>query len=63
MSNGYEMLRRPYARTDSQMKRRTVMGATVNRPDFFIDETGNRRFLTIPVIGVDYMHSIDMQQM
>jgi predicted P-loop ATPase len=26
-------------------------------------ETGNRRFLTIPVIGVDFQHSTDMQQM
>jgi hypothetical protein len=26
-------------------------------------ETGNRRFLTIPDIGVDFQHSTDMQQM
>lgn len=63
MSNSYDMLRRPYARFDSKMKRQTVIGASVNRPDFLIDETGNRRWLTIPIIGVDYAHKIDMQQL
>jgi predicted P-loop ATPase len=63
MSNSYDMLRRPYAHFDSRMKRQTVIGASVNKPDFLIDETGNRRWLTIPIIGVDYTHSIDMQQL
>jgi predicted P-loop ATPase len=62
MSHTYDMLRRPYARLNSNMKRQTCFGASVNRPDFFIDETGNRRFLTILVVEVDYTHSIDMQQ-
>jgi predicted P-loop ATPase len=62
MSNSYDMLRRPYAKFDSRMKRQTVFGASVNRPDFLIDETGNRRWLTVPIVGVDNTHNIDMQQ-
>jgi putative DNA primase/helicase len=62
MSNSYDMLRRPYAKFDSKMKRQTVFGASVNRPDFLIDETGNRRWLTVPIVGVNYTHDIDMQQ-
>lgn len=63
MSNASDKLRRPYERFDSNMKRQTVMGATVNKPDFLIDDTGNRRWLTVPAIGVEYMHTIDMQQL
>ncbi|MDD5336213.1 MAG: VapE family protein [Rhodoferax sp.] len=63
MSNSADKLRRPYAVGDSEMQRQTVIGATVNRADFLIDDTGNRRWWTVPVKGVDFMHGIDMQQL
>lgn len=62
LSNTVDKLRRPYARGDSKLKRQTVLGASVNRPDFLIDDTGNRRWWTVPVIGVNFQHGIDMQQ-
>ena len=63
LSNTVDKLRRPYAKGDSEMKRQTIIGASVNRPDFLIDDTGNRRWWTVPVIGVNFMHGIDMQQL
>lgn len=63
LSNTVDKLRRPYARGDSEMKRQTVLGASVNRPDFLIDDTGNRRWWTVPVTAVNFMHGIDMQQL
>lgn len=63
LSNTVDKLRRPYAKGDSEMKRQTVIGASVNRPDFLIDDTGNRRWWTVPVMGVNFMHGIDMQQL
>jgi putative DNA primase/helicase len=63
LSKSFDMLRRPYAKFDSRMKRQTVSGATVNKPDFLVDETGNRRFLTVPIRSVDGYHTVDMQQL
>ncbi len=58
-----DKLRRPYARADSEYQRRTVFCASVNDHAFLVDSTGNTRFWTIPVIAIDYAHSIDMQQL
>lgn len=58
-----DKVRRPYARIDSEYPRRTVFYATVNGTDFLIDNTGNTRWWTIPVIAINYNHSIDMQQL
>ncbi|MDB4516654.1 virulence-associated E family protein, partial [Crocinitomicaceae bacterium] len=57
-----DKVRRPYARTDSEYQRRTVFCASVNEENFLIDPTGNTRWWTIPVVSIDYMHDIDMQQ-
>ncbi|MBS0437049.1 MAG: hypothetical protein JSR75_19555 [Proteobacteria bacterium] len=54
--------RRPYGKVDSNLKRRTIFGGSVNRPDCLIDDE-NRRFLMLQVIGVDYQHNIEMQQL
>lgn len=62
MSQTSDKLRRPYARCDSVMKRRTIIGSSVNKPDFLLDETGNRRWLTLPCISAKWQHGIDMQQ-
>jgi putative DNA primase/helicase len=40
-----------------------VFCATVNREDFLIDETGNTRWWTLPIIEIDFNHDLDMQQL
>ncbi|MFC3714325.1 VapE domain-containing protein [Sphingoaurantiacus capsulatus] len=58
----FDKVRRPYDRKESKYPRRTVFMATVNDLEFLVDPTGNSRFWVIPVIGLDYNHGIDMQQ-
>ena len=58
-----DKIRRPYAIAESQMARRTVLGASVNEPDFLSDPTGNRRFWTVPTEGFMHNHGVDMQQL
>lgn len=53
ITNEYDEYRLPYGHTDKHAPRRTNMGATVNGDKFLIDETGNRRFWTIPLTNVD----------
>lgn len=57
-----DKVRRPYAKADSEYQRRTVFCATVNEENFLIDQTGNTRWWTIPVVEIDYKHDVDMQQ-
>lgn len=63
ISQDVDLLRRPYDRLESKYQRRTVFFASVNPERFLADETGNVRWWTIPVIGVDYAHDIDVQQL
>ena len=58
-----DKVRRPYDRRESEYQRRTVFVASVNQPDFLVDDTGNTRWWTLPVVEVDYTHGIDMQQL
>lgn len=58
-----DKVRRPYGRFDSEYPRRTVFCATVNDPHFLVDSTGNSRWWTIPLVKIDYLHGIDMQQL
>lgn len=62
LTSDRDKLRRPYARTDSEYPRRTVFCASVNEQAFLVDATGNTRWWTIPVTGINYNHGIDMQQ-
>ncbi len=57
-----DKIRRPYGHKDAVYQRRTVFIATVNHANFLVDDTGNSRFWTIPVISINYKHDIDMQQ-
>lgn len=45
--------RLPYAQTDTVALRRTNLGGTVNGECYLIDNTGNRRFWTVPVTEID----------
>lgn len=58
-----DKLRIPFAEDISEYPRRTVFAASVNRPDFLVDDTGNSRFWSIPVTRVHYDHNVDMQQL
>ncbi|WP_342627547.1 VapE domain-containing protein [Nguyenibacter vanlangensis] len=62
ITNSMDTIRLPYAPEPSELQRRTIAFASVNEPQFLVDDTGNRRWWTIPVKSVDYMHDINMQQ-
>lgn len=62
ITNDMDTFRRPYAPVDSTFPRRTVFAASVNDSHFLNDSTGNSRWWSIPVVGVDYQHGLDMQQ-
>ncbi len=62
LTNDKDVLRRAYARKESQYARRTVFFGSVNPKEFLHDPTGNRRYWTIEVAKLDHSHSIDMQQ-
>lgn len=53
--------RAPYGRTGITYARRTVFVGTVNEEDYLADQTGNRRFATIPLSGdidIDYERDV-----
>ena len=58
-----DILRRAYARRESEFARRTVFFASVNPKEFLHDQTGNRRFWVIECKSIEYNHGIDMQQL
>jgi hypothetical protein len=58
-----DVLRRAYARKESQYARRTVFFGSVNPKQFLHDSTGNRRYWTIEATGIEHSHGIDMQQL
>jgi len=62
LTSDKDKVRRPYARTNSEYQRRTVFCASVIEETFLVDPTGNSRFWTLPVVEINYMHGIDMQQ-
>jgi len=63
LTNIKDKVRRPYAARESEYPRKTVFVATVNKHDFLVDDTGNSRWWTIPVVQINYNHDIDMQQL
>ena len=58
-----DVYRAAYARREERIPRRTMMGASVNARYYLIDDTGNRRWWTIPVAALDWRHTVDMQQL
>ena len=48
-----DRFREPYARAELIRSRRTSFCGTVNQPRYLRDETGNRRYWTVPVKSVD----------
>ena len=58
-----DILRRAYARRESEFARRTVFFASVNPKEFLHDPTGNSRYWTLECTAIDHAHGIDMQQL
>lgn len=58
-----DVLRRAYAKMESEYARRTVFFASVNPRQFLHDPTGNRRYWTISAEAINHEHNIDMQQL
>ncbi len=56
-------IRNPYAYKASHYYRRTVFAGSVNTETYLVDDTGNRRWWTIPLIrNIRFDHGLDMQQ-
>lgn len=53
ITNESDTYRRPYGRNDVTMWRRTSLIGTINEPQFLIDQTGNRRYWTVPIERID----------
>lgn len=59
-----DVVRLPYARTAEEYVRRTSFCATCNHMDYLRDDTGNRRWWTVPVevCDVEALQKVDIQQ-
>jgi len=56
----------PYGRTADKLPRRTSFIGTCNSDEYLIDETGNRRYWTVPIderIDLDALEKFDMLQL
>lgn len=62
LTDGVDVVRLPYARRDTPFARRTIFCASVNDDRYLVDETGNRRFWTIPVTRCSVLSAPVMQQ-
>jgi len=58
-----DRFRPSYGRVTEDFPRRTIFLATVNDSHFLSDDTGNRRWWTIPVVRCHPEHGIDIQQL
>ena len=63
LTNDRDKVRLPYARKPAEYGRRTVFLASVNQSDFLVDNTGNSRWWTLPVVEINFEHNVDMQQL
>lgn len=61
---GEDRIRKPYARAESMLPRRTVFCGSVNDAQFLVDPTGNSRFWAVEVTALDYVQpSENLQQL
>ena len=58
-----DSIRLPYAKEDSELRRRTVFAGSVNPGRYLVDDTGTRRWWSIAITDINYRHGIDMQQL
>ena len=63
ITSAMDQVRSPYAHKSTFYQRQTVFAASVNSETYLVDETGNRRWWTVQLIGkVRFGHGLDMQQ-
>lgn len=62
LSKDRDEIRMPYGKAYLKYPRRTAFFASVNRPEFLVDESGNRRFWPIRVTGANHQHNVNMWQ-
>jgi len=62
ITNQRDVLRNVYAHRNSNYPRTTVFCGSVNEKEFLVDSTGNVRFWVLPLVYINYEHTIDMQQ-
>jgi len=58
VSKSNDTFREPYAKSTRTIKRKFVIGGSVNEDTFLVDSTGNRRYLIIPIdqeIDLDFV--------
>lgn len=53
-------IRRPYAMMHEKMPRRASLIGSVNNSEFLRDETGNRRYLCMEALSINYNHDVNM---
>jgi len=63
VTNNKDTYRTAYERREEVHPRRTVYAATINRADFLMDETGNRRYWIVPCQALAPDHGIDLEQL
>ena len=63
LSNTKDEIRLPYAKAANKYSRMTAFFGTVNKREFLMDDSGDRRFWPIAIIAVNYEHNIDMHQL
>ena len=62
LSETTDTYRKPYARNAIDWPRATSFCGSVNKADFLIDETGDRRYWPVPIVSCNITHGLDMQQ-
>jgi Virulence-associated protein E/Bifunctional DNA primase/polymerase, N-terminal/Primase C terminal 2 (PriCT-2) len=63
ITRSVDTIRRPYARRESSLVRRTVFAGTVNDLQCLNDQSGNRRFWPVSVRSIKQDKTIDYQQL
>ena len=54
-------IRRPYGRISENLPRRASFISSVNNSEFLHDLTGNRRFLGVEVLKIEYDHQVSLE--
>jgi len=65
VTRAIDRIRFPYDAKASEMARRTNMCGTCNSTEYLVDQTGNRRFWTVPITDIDLkrLQSFDALQL
>lgn len=62
LTKDFVTVRPAFARKVRSGRSMCSFAASVNTSEFLVDQTGNRRFLILPLADIDHEHTVDMQQ-